>query len=94
MSDAMSDPKLQAVITEMRAQLARAEGLEPGTRRSLEHLVRDLEALASEPEAASSPSGASIRDRAAEALRRVEASHPTLSTTLGNVVDTLAFFNL
>jgi uncharacterized PurR-regulated membrane protein YhhQ (DUF165 family) len=30
----------------------------------------------------------------ADAVRRLEASHPTLSTTLGNVVDTLAFFGL
>lgn len=90
----MPRPKLQEVVTEMRAQLARAEGLEPGTRRSLEHLVQDLEALAGEPGASSPDTGASIRDRAAESLRRLEASHPTLSTTLGNVVDALAFFGL
>lgn len=91
----MPDPKLQAVVTEMRAQLARAEGLEAGTRRSLEHLVKDLETLAAGPDTAPSDTGAaSIRDRAAESLRRLEASHPTLSTTLGNVVDALAFFGL
>jgi hypothetical protein len=27
-------------------------------------------------------------------VRRLEASHPVLSSTLGNVVDTLAFFGL
>jgi uncharacterized PurR-regulated membrane protein YhhQ (DUF165 family) len=30
----------------------------------------------------------------ADAVRRLEASHPVLSTTLGNVVDTLAFFGI
>jgi Domain of unknown function (DUF4404) len=90
----MLDPKLQAVVTEMRAQLARAEGLEAATRRSLEHLVQDLETLAAAPDTAPSDTGASIRERAAESLRRLEASHPTLSTTLGNVVDALAFFGL
>jgi hypothetical protein len=90
----MSDSKLEAVAAEMRAQLASAEGLQPGTRRSLEQLVRDLESLAARPDGVPAESSASIRDRAADALRRLEASHPTLSTTLGNVVDALAFFNL
>jgi len=29
-----------------------------------------------------------------DAVRRLEASHPVLSSTLGNVVDALAFFGL
>jgi hypothetical protein len=89
----MSGSKLRNVVEEMRAQLAGAEGLPPGTRRSLEQLVHDLEALAG-PSGASAESSASIRDRASDAVRRLEASHPVLSTTLGNVVDTLAFFGL
>jgi hypothetical protein len=35
-----------------------------------------------------------LQDRVADAVRRLEASHPTLSTTLGNVIDALAFFGL
>jgi hypothetical protein len=77
----------------MRAQLASAEGLPPGTRRSLEQLVRDLDALAG-PAGLQAESSASLRDRATDAVRRLEASHPVLSSTLGNVVDTLAFFGL
>jgi len=89
----MSDPRLRNVVEEMRAQLASAEGLPAGTRRSLEELVRDLETLAG-PAGADAESSASLRERATDALRRVEASHPVLSSTLGNVVDTLAFFGL
>jgi hypothetical protein len=59
----------------------------------LEHLVRDLEALAG-PDGIDPDSSASLRERTIDAVRRLEASHPTLSTTLGNVVDTLAFFGL
>jgi len=77
----------------MRAQLASAEGLSPGTRRSLEQLVHDLDALAG-PAGLHAESSASLRDRATDAVRRLEASHPVLSSTLGNVVDTLAFFGL
>ena len=87
----MSDPKLRPVIDEIQSQLANAQGLAPGQRRSLEELVRDLERLIDDP---SSGEGATLRDRVTDSVRRLEASHPTLSTTLGNVVDTLAFFGL
>ena len=87
----MPDPKLRPVIDQIQSQLSSAEGLAPGQRRSLEELVRDLERLLEDP---SSGEGATLRDRVTDTVRRLEASHPTLSTTLGNVVDTLAFFGL
>lgn len=90
----MSDQKLRTVVDEIQAQLASAEGLHSGQRRSLEELVRDLEALADSPSSAAAEGSASLRDRLTDAVRRLEASHPMLSTTLGNVVDTLAFFGL
>ena len=87
----MADPKLRTVVDEIHSQLANAQGLAPAQRRSLEELVRDLERLLDDP---SADEGATLRDRVADAVRRLEASHPTLSTTLGNVVDALAFFGL
>jgi Domain of unknown function (DUF4404) len=89
----MSDPRLRDAVAEIRAQLANAESLPATTRRSLEHLVRDLEALTG-PDGIDAEASASLRERTTDAVRRLEASHPTLSTTLGNVVDTLAFFGL
>jgi hypothetical protein len=35
-----------------------------------------------------------LRDRLADWVTELEASHPTLSRTVGNLVDTLAFYNL
>ena len=91
----MPDPKLRAVVNEIHDQLASAEGLPSEQRRSLEELVRDLEALLEQPPAAAALEESSpLRDRVTDAVRRLEASHPVLSTTLGNVVDTLAFFGL
>ena len=89
----MSDQRLRSVVEEIRSQLAGAEGLPAATRRSLEHLVRDLETLAG-PAGMHAETSASLRDRTTDAVRRLEASHPVLSTTLGNVVDALAFFGL
>ena len=90
----MSDEKLRAMVDEIQAQLARAEGLSARTRRSLEELVRDLTELADRPAGEPADDSATLRNRLADAVRRLEASHPVLSTTLGNVVDTLAFFGL
>ena len=90
----MSDEKLRTVIAEIEAELARAEGLSPTTRRSLEELVRDLSGLAERPAGAGPADGESLRERLSDAVRRLEASHPVLSTTLGNVVDALAFFGI
>jgi hypothetical protein len=90
----MSDPKLRQVVEEIRGQLAGAEGLSPGARRSLEELVRDLESLVDAPAETAAESSASLRDRLTDAVRRLEASHPALSSTLGNVIDALAFFGL
>jgi hypothetical protein len=87
----MSDPKLRSVIDEIQSQLSNAQGLAPGQRHSLEEPVRDLERLLDDPSAGE---GGTLRDRVTDSVRRLEASHPTLSTTLGNVVDTLAFFGL
>jgi hypothetical protein len=89
-----ADPKLRAVVDEIQAQLASAEGLPAAQRRSLEELVRDLEALADRPPGAPADETSPLRDRLTDAVRRLEASHPSLSTTLGNVVDALAFFGL
>ncbi len=89
----MSDSKLQSVVREIRAQLAGANDLPPDTRRSLETLVQDLEAVANRPPGeGAAPDG--LQERLADSVRRLEASHPVLSTTLGNVVDALAFFGL
>ena len=89
----MSDTRLAAVVREIRAQLAGARDLNPETRRSLETLVQDLEAVVQRPPGdTATPEG--LQERLTDAVRRLEASHPVLSTTLGNVVDALAFFGL
>lgn len=90
----MSEEKLREAVDEIRTQLARAEGLSPRTRDSLEELARDLAVLAERPAGSPAGDGDSLRDRVSDAVRRLEASHPSLSTTLGNVVDTLAFFGI
>ncbi len=90
----MPDAKLRAVVEEIRGQVAGAAGLSPAARGSLETLVRDLERLLDRPPGSSAADSDSLRDRAIDSVRRLEASHPNLSTALGNLIDALAFFGL
>lgn len=80
----MSDEKLRAALEEVRAELANAKGLDEATRRSLRQLADDLEARRAE----------SRHDELSDWVRKLEASHPSLTTTLENLIDTLALFNL
>lgn len=90
----MSDQKLRATVDEIRAELARTEGLNESSRLALQQLADDLEELLSRPLGSGDPGDASLRERLANWVRDLEASHPALSTTIGNVIDTLAFFGL
>jgi hypothetical protein len=90
----MSDPKLRHAVGEIRATLARAEGLSDGARRSLEELASDLEGLSNRPAGLRHEDDESLRTRLADRVRDLEVSHPDLSAAVGRVIDTLAFFNL
>jgi len=80
----MSDEKLRAAIEEVRSELANSKGLDEESRRSLKQLADDLEARRAE----------SVRGELSDWARKLEASHPSLATTLENLIDTLALFNL
>ena len=56
--------------------------------------VIDVEAVLQGPPAETRPAEPSLRDRLADRVRELEVSHPKLSSTVGSIVDTLAFYNL
>ena len=88
----MSEANLRAAIETIRAELPRTEGLNEGARESLRRLADDLEAVLRRSQPAPEPE--SLRRELGDWVRELEATHPTLSTSIGNVIDTLAFFNL
>ena len=88
----MSEQELRAAIEEIRSELAHAEGLTEGTRESLRGLAAELEARLQR--SGSRAEDESLRNELADWVRELEVTHPTLSTTIGRVVDTLALFNL
>ena len=88
----MSEESLKALVDRLRSELAGAHDLEASTREELHHLAREVETALEGP-AEASPLGA-LRTRLADRVRELEVSHPRLSRTIGNLVDTLAFYGL
>jgi hypothetical protein len=90
----MTEESLRALVAGLRSELARAHDLDADAREALHSLAREVEAaLQSEP-AGAGASGPALRDRLSDWVTELEASHPNLSRTVGNLVDTLAFYNL
>jgi hypothetical protein len=90
----MSEQSLNALLHTLRSELARADDLDADARDALHSLVRELEvALQRSPEGSNGMEPA-LRDRLADWMRELEVSHPKLSSTVSNIVDVLAFYNL
>ena len=87
----MSQESLSALVAGLRSELARTHDLDADARNALHGLAREVEAMLESPPAGVAPT---LRDRLADRVRELEASHPKLSRTVGNLVDTLAFYNL
>ena len=90
----MSEESLRALVAGLRSELAQAPDLDADAREVLHSLVREVEAVLQSPPAGNRVAEASLRDRLADRVRELEVSHPKLSRTVGNIVDTLAFYNL
>jgi hypothetical protein len=90
----MTEKSLRTLVAGLRAELAQAHDLDADAREALHSLAGEVEAVLQRPAAVSRPAESPLRDRLADRVRGLEASHPELSRTVGNIVDTLAFYNL
>ncbi|MFL5496091.1 MAG: DUF4404 family protein [Gemmatimonadales bacterium] len=90
----MSDLRLRSLLEQLQAELARAEDLPEEQRQSLRRLADELGTILARPAGARGSDQESVRSRLDDWVRELEASHPALSTTLSNLIDTLAFFGL
>jgi hypothetical protein len=90
----MSEESLRALVAGLRAELAHAHDLDADAREALHGLAHEVEAVLQRQPAGSQAMEPALRDRLADRVRELEASHPKLSRTVGNIVDTLAFYNL
>jgi hypothetical protein len=80
--------RLQQLLAELRSQLAESKSVDAKTRSRLETTISDTErALSGQSlrRAAAEP----LRERLTDAAGEFEATHPTLSGTLGSIIDAL-----
>jgi hypothetical protein len=90
----MSEESLRALVAGLRSELAQAHDLDADAREALNGLAREVEAVLQSRSAGFHAVEPPLRDRLADRVRELEVSHPKLSRTVGNIVDTLAFYNL
>lgn len=90
----MSDESLRSLVAGLRSELAQAHDLDADARDALHRLAREVEAVLQSPPADHRVVEPQLRDRLADRVRELEVSHPRLASTVGNIVDTLAFYNL
>jgi hypothetical protein len=90
----MSEESLRELVASLRSELTHLHDLDEPTRRALHDLAQELEA-AVDPTGGTTPSPVlALRERLSDRVHELEASHPRLAATLGNIVDTLAFYGL
>lgn len=90
----MSEESLRGLVASLRSELAEAHDLDADAREALHRLAREVEAVLQSQPTVSRAVETPLRDRLADRVRELEVTHPRLSRTVGNIVDTLAFYNL
>ena len=90
----MSKESLKSQIAGLRAELTDARDIDPALRDRLHGLARDIEAALERRSMSGAEPGESLGERLSDRVRALEVSHPRLSATVGNLVDTLALCGL
>jgi hypothetical protein len=90
----MSEESLRELVASLRSELTHSHQLDEPTRRALHDLARELEATVDRPPGAAPSPVLPLSQRLSDRMRELEASHPRLAVTLGNIIDTLAFYGL
>ena len=81
---------LRRRLEELHAELARQGEVDPAARAALEAVLRDIRGLLARAEARQGAGDATLAERLRVAGRHFEETHPTLTATLGRVIDALA----
>lgn len=79
--------ELERRLSELHAELARTQSVDPKSRELLEHVRRDIESVL---ERSDEPGQRTLRGRLEAAIEHFETSHPVLTATMGRVMDQLS----
>ena len=81
---------LRRRLADLHAELENVDALDADARAALEDVMRDIREVLARSEDEERREEGSLADRLREAGRHFEESHPTLTATLGRVVDALS----
>lgn len=91
----MDQDQLHHLLAQLHAELVAARPVDAESRDRLQRLAQDIRAvLDANPRPASAAPYHAMRPKLADAVTTFEASHPQLTKTIENVIDTLALYNL
>ena len=86
----MDKQRLLQTLTDLRAEIAQTDSVDPETAQLLESAVQDLrielDKLGIKPTGEALPASSGLKD----ALLKFESEHPQLSVAVGKVADALA----
>jgi len=85
-----SDEELRDQIRLLHEELESAEAVDAEARKQLGQLLDDIRSLLDRSEEESPHTPSSLVERLESATREFETSHPTLSATVGQLIDTLS----
>ncbi len=85
-----SDQDLHEHIQQLHEELEAATAVDAEARKQLQELLSDIRSLLSRADEPTDHTPQSLAERLEDATRDFEASHPTLSATVGRVIDTLS----
>jgi hypothetical protein len=88
---ALDREKLKETVADLQAKLTDVESLDPSVADRLRTALADVRAALDRPESPQAAAQRSPRlvERLADAALRLEESHPTLSTGIGNLAGVL-----
>jgi len=91
----MTQRTLHQYLTDLHAELLAVQSDDPATQGRLKPVADDIGAIIDRgPKDRAPEEFQALRGRLAEAAAAFESSHPQLTTTLENLIDTLALHTL
>jgi hypothetical protein len=81
---------LRRHLAELHAELENVDAVDAEARAALEAVMREIREVLARSEEEERRGESSLADRLRDAGRHFEESHPTLTATLGRVVDALS----
>ncbi len=91
----MDQDQLHRLLAQLHAELLATRPVDAESRDRLQQLTQDIRAvLDAKPRPASAEPYHAMRPKLKDAVTTFEASHPQLSKTIEQVIETLALYNL